>query len=83
MRDTRPYADDPETGYGIYVIADIEANLQSEATLRRVVVEQNRFLGVAFLGSDASNQCGCQGASFPCRTKSAGLTPPESLPPVL
>ncbi|WP_437965974.1 right-handed parallel beta-helix repeat-containing protein [Sorangium sp. So ce260] len=54
VRDTQPYADELETGYGIYVVADIAASLQSEAALRRVVVEQNRSLGVAMLGTDAS-----------------------------
>ncbi|MGK3959011.1 hypothetical protein WMF38_38895 [Sorangium sp. So ce118] len=54
VRDTRSYPDDLATGWGIYIAADLAESLRSEATLERVVVEQNRYVGVAILGSDVS-----------------------------
>ncbi|HTN84441.1 MAG TPA: right-handed parallel beta-helix repeat-containing protein, partial [Sorangium sp.] len=54
VRDTRPYPDDLETGWGVYIAADLAGSLRSEATLQRVVVEQSRYVGVAILGSDVS-----------------------------
>jgi hypothetical protein len=54
VRDTRPYPDKLATGWGIYIAADLEEGLRSEATLQRVVVEQSRYVGVAILSSDAS-----------------------------
>ncbi|WP_437525539.1 right-handed parallel beta-helix repeat-containing protein [Sorangium sp. So ce726] len=54
VRDTRPYPDKLATGWGIYIAADLEEDLRSEATLHRVVVEQSRYVGVAILSSDVS-----------------------------
>ncbi|XXY53625.1 right-handed parallel beta-helix repeat-containing protein [Sorangium sp. So ce269] len=54
VRDTRSYPDDLETGWGVYIAANLANSLRSEATLKRVVVEQSRYAGVAILGSDVS-----------------------------
>ncbi|WP_437753959.1 hypothetical protein [Sorangium sp. So ce1389] len=54
VRDTRPYPDDLATGWGVYIAADLANGRRSEATLKRVVVEQSRYVGVAILGSDVS-----------------------------
>ncbi len=54
VRDTRPYPGKLETGWGIYIVADVADGLRSEATLKRVVVERSRDVGVAILGSSAA-----------------------------